>query len=189
MTFIHKPIATQQCTRCFGTWGIGQFHKRGTVSRGENVYILREKVCIGCKQNDRDADKSNDPFVSKAKSTIAFHAKRLGLSVEVFRRYYGWDLARVAYKMRHDYTNTCDYCRRLYSAMGNGFADITLDIIDRSRPPYFDSNVKPCCRTCNTEKSTMTPDEWAERLIFWREYEVWQRNPEFGHLPGQQRLF
>jgi hypothetical protein len=44
------------------------------------------------------------------------------------------------------------------------------------------------CMT-TARQSTMTPDEWAERLIFWREYEVWQRNPEFGHLPGQQRLF
>jgi hypothetical protein len=146
-------------------------------------------VCIGCEQGQSDAEKNADPFVAKARSTTSLHAKREGMDADTFRRAYGWDLARLAYKMRHDYDNTCDYCRKPYKGMGNGYADITVDIIDRGRPPYFDSNVKMCCRTCNTEKATMPPDDWAERLIYWREYEVWQRHPEFGQMPGQGRLF
>jgi hypothetical protein len=59
--------------------------------------------------------------------------------------------------------------------MGHGLDDITLDIVDREREPYYRTNVKWCCGTCNSEKATMAPELWARRLDFWPQ---WQRHVE-----------
>lgn len=87
-----------------------------------------------------------------------------------FARRYGWDTNRMAYDIMHIYENTCCYCWERYDGMGNGLRDITLDIVDREREPYYGTNVRWCCSTCNSEKATMSPELWARRLNFWREY-------------------
>ena len=55
--------------------------------------------------------------------------------------------------------------------MGHGLADITLDIIDRSQPPYYRTNTKWCCQSCNRKKSARTPEFFEQdRQV----YELWE---------------
>jgi hypothetical protein len=103
----------------------------------------------------------------KARDTIRRHTRRLGVGLT---GRYGWLALRIAELMKRSYEGACAYCMRPYRGMGHGLHDITLDVIDPRAAPYFATNVTFCCRTCNLEKGTMTPVQWAERLAYWREY-------------------
>jgi len=89
-----------------------------------------------------------------------------------FARRYGWDIERLIYDIIHGHENTCPYCSVRYEVMGHGLDDMTLDIVDCEREPYYRTNAKWCCQTCNREKQTMTSEMWARRLIFWKEYKA-----------------
>jgi hypothetical protein len=86
---------------------------------------------------------------------------------------YGWDPARLAHDAEHQYGNGCNYCGHRYADMGHGLSDITLDVMDRAKPPYYRTNTKWCCQTCNRQKGDKTP-EWFEtnRQV----YEAWSAN-------------
>jgi hypothetical protein len=159
------------------------FHHR-QYRHGYNVYVVIDTICIGCRQTDRDIKKAADPWIAKVRSSIAHHAKKFELSAVAFCRQFGWTIDRLAYVLSHAYDNTCEYCYRSYKEMRNGLADITLDIVDPKQPPFFPTNVKPCCRTCNTEKGSMSPERWARRLIYYREWAEQQ-----GRVPRQSDLF
>jgi hypothetical protein len=74
----------------------------------------------------------------------------------------------------------CNYCRREYADP----ADITLDLQDRNGPPYYHTNTKWCCQTCNREKGAMSPEEFeARRQIL----NLWKRSKN--ELPEQGMLF
>jgi hypothetical protein len=70
--------------------------------------------------------------------------------------------------------NTCAYCWEKYERMGHGLSDITLDVIDREREPYYRTNTRWCCQTCNREKASLPPWLWERRLIVWPLYMRWR---------------
>jgi hypothetical protein len=90
-----------------------------------------------------------------------------------FAKEFGWKIKRMAHDVLHAAENTCCYCWSPYEAMGHGLSDLTFDIVDRSEKPFYHTNVRVCCATCNQEKSTLDPEIWAQRLVTWPQYQEW----------------
>ena len=129
-------------------------------------------VCRPCEQTGRDTKKRGNRWAAKARDTIRRHAVRLSVDKSDLIGRYGWEPARMAHEVEHAYKNGCNYCGGRFADMGHGLADITLDVIDRDRPPYYRTNTKWCCQTCNRKKGTLTPDEFEADRQMWAE---WQR--------------
>jgi hypothetical protein len=98
---------------------------------------------------------------------IRRHADRFGIDKDELITVYGWDPRRLAHDAEHQYTEGCNYCREQYAGMGRGFADITLDIQDRNRPPYYLTNTKWCCQACNRKKGARSPEEFELDRQVW----------------------
>lgn len=116
---------------------------------GENY---RQTVCPMCQQEVRDKKKWSNRWIVKARNAIYNHAKKYGMKPQEFVDNFGWETAKVAHMMQHDYENSCSYCHHLFKNMGHGLRDITLDVIHPELPPYFQTNVIPVCQTCNSSK-------------------------------------
>jgi hypothetical protein len=172
----------RNCAECGGCYDeeIGFQHWASNAT----VYSRIDPICKGCRQTMRDDKKQINPWPAKVRSSIWHHAKKYGFTAREFCQKYGWTISRLTYVLSHTYENTCEYCYRSYKEMRNGIADITLDIVDPDQPPFFPTNVKPCCRTCNTEKGSMPPERWARVLIYYREWAERQ-----GRIPKQSDLF
>lgn len=114
---------------------------------------------------------------------IRRHATRFGIDRDELVTVFGWDPQRLAHDAEHQYTNWCSYCDKPYAGMGHGLSDITIDIQDRARPPYYRTNTKWCCQTCNRRKGVMTPEAFEADRQMWR---LWARSasepPEQGML-------
>lgn len=181
-------LPRQQCIKCRGWYDRDVGFRRNPHSGARILAPEYRAACIGCEQDARDAEKQVDPFPAKARWTIRHHADKYQMATPEFIASYGWDVDRVAHLLRHAYDNTCIYCRRLYTDMRNGPADVTMDIVDPKQEPFLETNTQPCCRTCNTEKSDLPPEKWARKLRFWREYEANKRKRPTGPLQLQMVL-
>ena len=78
----------------------------------------------------------------------------------------------MTHDIRHAYENTCPYCWQPFEDMAHGLADLTADIIDPRREPYYRTNVRWCCMTCNREKQKTDPDLWEKKLEMWARWRV-----------------
>ncbi len=161
------------CGRCGARYPIyvaEVFFRRNSVGRKAGKCDFRS-VCIGCEQAARDESRQPARWIGRARDTIKAHAHRAQMPIGMFGARYGWDVARIAHDLEHAFENSCVYCRHPYSEMGHGLADITLDIVDPAAEPHYATNVRPCCRTCNAEKGTLTPAQWARKRLgrdLWR---------------------
>jgi hypothetical protein len=149
---------------------------------GRTRYIKSDrprKVCRPCEQTARDERKIGSRWAVKARDVIRRHAIRLEISKDDLVAIYGWDAKRLAHDAEFQYGNGCNYCGHQYRDMGHGLADITLDIMDRSKPPYYRTNAKWCCQTCNRKKGDKGPD-WFEldRQVYERWTEARELSPE-----------
>ena len=79
------------------------------------------------RQNQRN------PYLVKAHNVIRRHANGLKISKDKLVTVYGWDPQILAQKAEHVHAGRCNYCHEPYM----GLADITLDIQDRRREPYY----------------------------------------------------
>lgn len=144
----------------------------------------RRMVCIGCEITGRTEEKYQNRFLAKARSTLARHAAKKGLKPKEFADRYGWAVPRMAHDDEHAYGNGCHYCGTKFLTMGHGLADITLDVVDPREEPYYATNTRWVCGTCNRQKSSMPPGLWSRRLKFWRDWksnrETRSRNPWAG---------
>jgi hypothetical protein len=147
--------------------------------RNSGVRRIRDtrSICIPCEQTRGDARKRLRRSIRKAHSTIGHHAKRFGLTKREFERRYGWTADRIAHDIEHAHDNTCCYCQQPYADMAHGLADVTIDIIDPAKEPFYSTNTRPCCMTCNRAKSDMSPEDWAKRLLGWR---LWREHQTSG---------
>jgi hypothetical protein len=143
------------------------------VSRIRNT----RQQCIPCQQTRSDLRKRLRRSIRKAHSTISNHAKNYALTKRDFERKYGWNADRVAHDIDHAYENTCCYCQIPYVDMPHGLADVTIDIIDPAKEPFYSTNTRPCCGTCNRAKNKMNPEDWAKRLLGWR---LWRERGQIG---------
>ena len=186
MNLVFEEPIKQQCLRCAGWFDQEAFFRKNPGGRKAHICAYRA-VCIGCEITARTDDKKKDPWFAKARSTIRRHAARYRKTTKEFVRLYGWDTVRIAHILKHAFDNTCPYCRETYAGMPNSQWQVSVDIIDPSKPPFLETNTQPCCQTCNREKSDMPPELWARRLRCWAEWETWQktRSP----LPVQLGMF
>lgn len=140
----------------------------------------RNRICRPCEQTARDQSKIGNRWTVKSRDVIRRHAVRLDVPKDDLVSVYGWDQARLAHDAEHQYGNGCNYCGHAYHDMGHGLADITLDIVDRSKPPYYRTNTKWCCQTCNRKKGAQTPEEFEiDRQV----YECWSEQQRRGWDP------
>jgi hypothetical protein len=163
---------TKRCARCRRDFDLIFFTLNRKVKyRSADQY--RRAICKGCDQLLRDRNKHQNPFLSKAYSAIRDHAHRLSHTVEEMRNKFGWNPCDIAHQMEHAYGNGCLVCHRLYASMGHGLGDLTIDIVDPSREPYWCSgNVRLICNTCNQEKRDMDPIDYAIYRAEWERFET-----------------
>jgi hypothetical protein len=115
----------------------------------------RRSACFLCEITERTELKKQNRFMTKATWAIQYQAVRHGMRAAEFRRLYGWDAAIISSDMGHVYKNLgrCPMCRTEWSRMYNGISDLTLKIVDRNKPPFYDSNVAICCASCARKKA------------------------------------
>ena len=167
-----------ECRQCHGSYGEDFFQ----LHEGASILAPRRKLrCIGCSLTRRTEEKnSGQRFIVKARNALMSHGHRLArkgfvTGPEDLARRFGWDVARMAHDIEHAFENWCSYCSRPYSTMPNGLEDVTFDIVDPKQPPYYTTNCKICCQTCNRGKSKTSPGRWAKKLLWWQE---WRRQQQ-----------
>ena len=181
------PIIVKKCSKCGGEWDEEAFFRRDTSINRRSAGALAEQyrtVCIGCELTERNDPTPEERARRKAHNTTALHAAKCGMTPNDFAKRYGWDIERIVYDIIHGHENTCPYCWEKYERMGHGLTDMTLDIINREREPYYRTNTKWCCSTCNREKASLPAELWERRLIVWPQYMKWRNsvlaNPTHG---------
>ena len=181
------PRADRVCIRCGTAYPahLVEWAFRPRAGQRASCPNYRKHVCRACEQTARDQRKQRDRWAKKAHDVIRSHAKRLGIDQSELVAVYGWDRQRLAHDAAHHYTHVCSYCPEPYAGMSQGFADITLDIQDRDRPPYYCTNTKWCCQTCNRRKGSMSPEEFEADRQMWN---LWNRSQN-EHRGEQATLF
>jgi hypothetical protein len=182
---LNTAIKFRRCNRCGLENDEEAFFRRDTSESRRSASTLAEQqyraVCVGCEQTERDEIKEADRWLAKARSTISHHCDKFNdrcgtdLTPREFASRFGWVAERIAHDMEHAYGNGCTYCHRLYRSMKNGPSDITVDIVNRDEEPYYVTNTKLCCQTCNKEKGKTPPHLWARKLLAWARWEAHQK--------------
>jgi hypothetical protein len=88
---------------------------------------------------------------------------------------YGWDLGTMVQQIKEVRKGVCGYCWRPFVEMEHGLQDISLDILNPEDLPYYRTNVRWCCSTCNSAKNRMGPSRWAAKQEMWV---LWRKNQE-----------
>jgi hypothetical protein len=144
----------------------------------------RQRSCRPCKDLAREQRRRRRCLTVKARDVLRRHAPRLGIEKNDLITVYGWDPQTIAHDAEHQYTGRCNYCNKRYAEMGRGLGDITLDIQDRNRGPYYRTNTKWCCQGCNRKKGVLSPEEFKADLQIW---DLWERSKD--DPPEQGMLF
>src|SRR5262245_7629578 len=164
-------MADKICIKCGGLFDDVFFRKNRHTRMSTRKW--HRLVCIGCEQTTRDEKKIQDRWPAKIRDTIRRHASSLKISPESLRDGYGWDFERLKHDAQHAYQNGCAYCGVLYRQMKSGsLSNITLDIINPEAPPYYLTNTRWCCMTCNYKKGRTDPTTWSARQACW---DKWKR--------------
>lgn len=152
----------KKCKRCGETYCGKEIDVVFSISKfvKTRLYKSYQNRCAHCRQDEDQARKDYQPWLRKATSTLKRHAKKEGLLPDEFKDKYGWNPEILACRMEQAYQNGCGECNYLYSTMTEGLGALTIDIWDRNLPPYIE-NTRLMCTTCNKEKGTRTPEEWA----------------------------
>lgn len=184
----------RRCSRCDGIFDEATFFARNTRGSAIANPSNRRAVCIGCQQTSRDEKKYANRGLIKARSCLRTHAaKYIARGVVAtqaeFAERFDWDVKQMAHDINFEYGNGCRRCRRSFATMGNGLADITLDIIDPKKLPYYRTNVRWICRTCNSAKSDVDPDEDGRRLEAWSRWERKQIENDHRRVDPKTKTF
>lgn len=151
----------------------------------------RKLRCIGCRLTRRTREKvEGGRSLVKARSAVLTHGRRFMLkgitAVDLVKR-FGWRIQIMAQDIDKAVTDICPYCRRPFSEMPNGLADITLDVVDQNKDPYYGINTKWSCMTCNRAKAKSTPEQWARKLMCWEQFRLWESDHKTN--PDRDTLF
>jgi hypothetical protein len=175
-------MALKECAKCGGIFEAEVFFHRN-ILRYAYRKSGRHPICIGCEQSARDEAKAIDRWPAKIRATINLHARRLHTTAIALAQEFGWNPGRMIHDAKHAYENGCCYCGQRFKEMGHGLNDLTLDIVNPTDPPFYYTNVRWACMTCNREKSRTPAALWGAKLAAW---EMWRRLPKG---PRQRKLF
>ena len=114
-----------------------------------------------CRQEQRDRKKHQNRAEEKARQTLYRHAPKYDMPPIKFAEEFGWDIKQMARNITHHFENSCPYCNQPYKNMTYGLRDLTLDIINPNEPPYYTTNVKFCCSTCNSVKGQLDAEAFG----------------------------
>jgi hypothetical protein len=163
--------ADQRCQRCGITYParlVSRAFRQFTRPSGDG-YIYH--ICRPCEQTAHDNAKQADRFAAKARDALRRHAARLGITKADLTARYGWEVGHMAEEARQTYAGSCPYCFAAFDLMGHGLQDLTLDIVDRTQPPYYRTNTRWVCQTCNRAKGSLAPADFeADREV----YALWE---------------
>lgn len=161
------------CKKCGQTYQPAEAFFRSNRKLGNSRYL--KKICIGCELSARTERKQLNRPREKARRTWHSHADKYikrGIAQDRadFADRFGWDLDQIAHDIEHAASNGCPYCHRPFAEMAHGWADITLDIVNPALPPYYETNARWVCMTCNREKQKTAPDLWGAKLQCWKQW-------------------
>jgi len=157
----------RHCQKCGGEFDESFFRHTRMANR------YPRDICKACEQTGRDKGKSKNRFLAKARSTLLRHQRRFGFPLKD----YGWIVAEMAHDAEHAFKNGCPYCRKPFLEM-SGLPDLTLDIINPEKKPFYKTNTKWVCATCNKQKQKYNADEWGQNQQNWQEWKDWQEKRE-----------
>ena len=155
-----------KCRECGGRYDPEWFQSH-TKNDGTIVFDLD---CLLCAQSKRD---NTDPFYRKAYDATRRHAEKYKMPMKEFQEEYGWDVKKIAHEMKHAWENGCGDCDEPYQGMENGLRELTLDILDPTKEPYYRTNVRIICNGCNQRKSSMSPERYERFIKYGKK---WKRN-------------
>jgi hypothetical protein len=130
----------------------------------------RQAVCIGCQITRRTERARARRALTKATDTLHRHATDLLVVPAEFARRYGWDVKRMAHDIEDVFASRCPYCDDAFADMEHGLADVSLDIVNPSLEPYYTTNTRWVCVSCNREKQGLSPEDWAIKLRAWAKW-------------------
>lgn len=199
MVMVTGQPTRKTCRRCGRLCDEEAFFRWNSDARLRIPNRERRTICIGCEIDTRTERVRADRWMEKARTTLAHHAQawsmahrdelwaneqRKRLRPQEYARRFGWRLPEMAHDAEHTYSNRCYYCRTAFDTMGHGLADLSLDIVNPRELPYYATNCRWACITCNREKATLSPEMWSRRLQEWDRHEEWKqsrkRNPYIG---------
>jgi len=170
----------RRCSRCGGVFDEIFFSRNTRGSAIANPSNWRS-VCNGCQQTGRDTVKRGNRPLAKARATTRTHSRKYigrGLASDLadFKDRYGWDDQQMAHDIEYQSGNGCPYCHKQFSSMAHGLADVTLDVVDPQALPFYRTNCRWVCSTCNKAKRDDPPELWARKLQCWAQFEATQKN-------------
>lgn len=168
------PEKLKRCSKCDQLRPLAFF--RPDLRR---IHTTHRAVCRACEAKKRDGEKRKNRFRVKAQSTIRHHARRFaekwGISATEARErlvnIYGWDTDLIESQMRMHWKNGCEWCDQSFQNIEHnpdGLGGLTLDIKDPSSEPYFKSNTRFACKTCNRGKQRTHPVVFEICLREWK---------------------
>ncbi len=172
-----------QCIKCH-RWYTDAFFALSSPGNFDQKSYRRLR-CIGCMQTQRDKTKQDGQrLLMKARSAFHKHAakfKSIGVITEAqdLASTFGWNVAQMAHDIAHAVQNGCPYCYRPFASMANGLGDVSLDVVDPEALPYYRTNTRWVCRTCNNAKAKTKPALFAEKLANWDEWRRGQADDPF----------
>ena len=163
-------MATRTCKRCGFPADEEWYFQYGP----KGVYHGKHRsVCPGCMQEEKDRCKHLDRADAKARKVLYNHADKYEIEPMEFARKFGWNIKQIAHDINYNFKNSCPYCNQPYEDMGHGLGDLTLDIINPTEPPYYATNVKFCCSTCNSIKGQQGVEAFGRHLAQMAERKEW----------------
>lgn len=176
-SFVGQPA--KPCLECGDVWPLAFFEFNPDNRRtGKCTSPLCDHPdhyrarCIGCRLSVRTERNAADPFAVKLRRTLTRHARQDGYaSLAVWERATGLSVATMAADAEAEFDHgRCTHCRRRWSSMPNGRADMTLDRHDPDKP-LTRSNYRWLCATGNRAKQRTPPHKWDQKQRCWELYD------------------
>ena len=165
---------TKRCVSCGGNYFLEFFRRSYSRTNGHSAneaQSYRDR-CMGCEASIKKEVQADRSLRRKAKGTMDRHAASLKRQGKIrdyadLEELYGWSLDRMVKDIKHVLSEGCSYCFQKVDATEQRLRVVTLDIFDPQKPPDYNTNVKWCCKKCNSEKGDMAPEVWGARSAMW----------------------
>lgn len=170
----------KRCSRCGKVKPLDEFPINVTRRSELTPTIYRKRACKVCEVERRLAKKQANRFADAFDNRRRRHASSTGYTVAQLKA-MGWDDRRpreMEAQFRHGFCPTCiddDGTVHYFRDMTQGLAELTIDIVDPSKPPVWPGNVQWLCMTCNRAKQKRSGLETGLERVMVRQWEADER--------------